>query len=315
MLPSVVFGARSRCAGDFVGDGAFSHNRNSYFEDVIADIRAEQDGKETSTKSPAEPDSPPRIEDPNDLTADKEKEILETLRKLMVDDKDQSMDVKMLRQAVSDKVGVPFKTKVWKRWFGDRVADIDDDLAGSGSDDAGTASLASSAGLSDGGDAPASQEVRDDGGLDPPPTLASCSDDFLDSIEDQVSAMLEKATLSEDEIRSRLSQFKKVRFDTMEWKKYINEVVVDLKMDKYADVKEPADIDDKLEKLLRGRLLQIMVADEEMDGKQCRQALTEEVGVVFKSKVRVHDCGIPSAPCSRPTWSVNPDGVCVVLVL
>lgn len=304
--------------------GALCLGRQAYVRDVVREFAEEDSNARAETSAPAAK----VFEDPADLDAAMAATIVRVLREIMVEDVDQLLDVKALRKAVEERVNIGMKTKPWKKWFGDRVAELDVELgdgasdeeedaqpkqpgttkatssksaaAEEGNDDVSFDSAAESANFSD-------EERLDDEGsknknieaadhgtgtgtdFEAAPKVAKCSDEFLDEIEDEIQKVLDAdSDMSEASIRARIGKALKVSFEAKEWVKYCHEVVVDCRLEKYAEVQDPEDITPTLRVQLRKALKRIMVDDTEqnLDAKACRGLVTEAVGVAFKSKVR-----------------------------
>ena len=317
--PAVI--VRLSCFLPFVSLG-----RQAYVHDTVSDFAVDAAGG-----GAASPNSLADVDDPANLSKATYKAIVGVLRKLMLADKDQLMDVKQLRRAAADRMAADFKTKAWKRWFDDRVGELDVELeatartdspgggggsgsgggGGGGGDKSSVASAsddfdddAASADMSDVDNALAAEKetrrkaarqelaelaetAREAETLRPAPAVADCSDEFLDRIEDEVQDALDDGVSDEVAVRARVGKALGKTFETKEWVKYCKEVMVDYRIDKHADVREPGDVSAALRQELRSTLKAILVddVDQEKDSKACRQELTDRIGVVFKSKV------------------------------
>ncbi len=249
-------------------------------------------------KSPASPSSPPpstSAGDPADLDKGTLKRIVKTLSEIMRADADAEMGAKALRLAAADRLGMEFRTKAWKKWFDERVAELDDKQQGEGEggDDDGDSRKNEKTPKNSkaGGGGGSSSSSSSSSSLPAAPKMSKCSDALLDQLEDEISRAVAAGVvlLDPSELRARVGAAVGLSLEDKEWVKYVREAAADCRAERHAAVKEPEHISKELRGQLRAALKALLRADEDqtLDAKGARQAVSEQVGVVFKSKVGV----------------------------
>ena len=115
---------------DSIDSGSDGPGPNSIHNGELEPLNQRSDGDEEGLKTVTkEGGFVNSISDPSQLNPVTATLLKDTLRTLMVEDIEQKLNVRDLRQAVSEKVGIACDGKAWKKWFNQTVGDLDDELA------------------------------------------------------------------------------------------------------------------------------------------------------------------------------------------
>ena len=236
--------------------------------------------------------SPAVMADPDDCDDAALSKIKGALRKLMIEDEDQKLNVKDLRKAVASSLGMQFDGKQWKRWFNDAVGDVDDELASEGA----TASAPSHT-----TEKPTVRHNVD---------VASESDSsYLKEVSSFVHAVIEADTTGElttKQVRAKVANKFDNDFSSPSWKAWLKQAISDA-VDALEDgdssaasvpnveatnakdfgfVDDPAQLSEAAAEVIRDKLRDLMFedVDSKMNVKMLREAVSTQLNVQFHAK-------------------------------